>query len=91
MKKTIVLTGTVILVIVLFCMQLIVSNRLATTGAELSSMQNETAVLVLENEQLRHTIASHSSLMVISKEAQKMGFLPASVEYLNRPPVAFKQ
>ena len=91
MKKNILFILTSIIVIVLFSMQLIVSNRLATMGAELSAMQKETTGLQQENEKLQHTIASRSSLMTISKEAEQLGFSRATVRYLERPPVAFNR
>ena len=91
MKKNILVILTTIIAIVLFSAQLVISNKLATMGADLADMQQETSELTLENEEIRHKIASYSSLLVISSQAEKLGFERASLRYLERPPVAFNQ
>lgn len=90
-KRTAIVYISSIIAVVLFCLQLYVSNRLATMGAELSLMQKNTDKLVQNNEILENKIASYSSHMVIAERANELGFIRASLRYFERPPMAFIQ
>lgn len=71
--------------------QLYITNKLATAGITLTHVENEIRTLSLENEDLRHKIASSSSLMTISARAQTLGFIDASFYSIEKPPIALVQ
>ena len=91
MKQNTILIAIIIVVTSLFVVQLIISNRLTTMGVELADMKANTEQLIRENELLGQTVASSSSLLVISHRAEELGFLPADVKYLKRSAVAYSK
>ena len=90
MKHKLLFTIPILLVVGMTVVQIVVSHKLSTAGIELSSMQNERTDLSFENEKLRQKIASESSLLIITKKAQNLGFEKANFVYLDNPPVALR-
>jgi cell division protein FtsL len=88
MKKGMITIVTVSTLVICALFQLFVAHRLSTAGVELTLIENEVQTLTLENEELRHTIASASSLMTVSTKAREMGFVQASFQYVEAPPIA---
>jgi len=66
------------LVIVLLILQVIVSNRLATTGLKISQIETNIEKLRQGNADLNQQIASASALLTIQDEAKKLGFVKTS-------------
>jgi len=88
MKKGFITVITLSVLGVCTLFQLFITHRLSTAGIELTEIENQIQTLSKENEELRHTIASHSSLMTVSARAQVMGFRDASVLYIEKQPLA---
>lgn len=88
MKKGFITLITLSILGVCAMFQLFITHRLSTAGIELTEIENQVQSLSKENEELRHTIASHSSLMAVSARAQAMGFRDASVWYVEPLPMA---
>lgn len=61
--------------VVLLFLQVILSNRLASYGEELSALSKEENTLSLENELLLREIASQSAIATIAQKAQEMSFV----------------
>jgi len=88
MKKGFITLLTLSVLALCLVFQLVTTHRLSTAGIELSEIENKIKTLSKENEELRHTIASHSSLMTVSARAQAMGFKEAAFLYVEKPPIA---
>lgn len=73
------------------CAQLYIAHQLSTAGIDMTLLQREITELDTQNEDLRHKIASASSLRTISTKATELGFVKASFQYIQQSPVAFKQ
>ncbi|MDP3998000.1 MAG: hypothetical protein Q8P89_00080 [bacterium] len=82
----------VILVFVLGMVQLIVSNRLSDLGEEIETEKVKTESLTLENRLLEEQLRQKESLINVSEEAKKLGFIEAKSIYYLIPqiPVAMK-
>ena len=82
----------VLFVVVLLVIQVVVSNRLATTGVEITEIEQDILVQKELNNDLRQKIASVSSLMSLKDRSQDIGFnQPISPNYLsNEFPVALE-
>lgn len=88
MKKGFITLITITALAVCLVFQLVTTHRLSTAGITLTKIENKIQVLSKENEELRHTIASHSSLMTVSSRARVLGFRDAGFVYVERPPIA---
>ena len=91
MKKGYITLITLLVLGICALFQLFITHRLSTAGIELTEIENQTQTLSKENEELRHRIASHSSLMTVASRAQAMGFREASVLYIEKQPLARAQ
>lgn len=91
MKKGFITFTTLTVLAVCASFQLVTTHRLSTAGIELTEIETQIQTLLKENEELRHTIASHSSLMTVSVRAKELGFREASVFYVEKPPIARAQ
>ncbi len=58
--------------------QVIVSNKLSTSGMVLDNLSRETAVLAEKNAVLKTELASASSLTHLSQKAKEKGFIKDS-------------
>ncbi|HCM37686.1 MAG: hypothetical protein UV61_C0002G0239 [Candidatus Gottesmanbacteria bacterium GW2011_GWB1_43_11] len=82
------LAGSV--VVVLLLIQVIVSNRLATSGHDITRIEQEIQTVNEENQLYAEKIASASALMAIADKAKQLGFVtPVNPIFLTRDlPVA---
>lgn len=69
------LFGMVGIIIVLFIVQISISNMLSTGGIRLSQIQQQIADYQRSNAILREQIYSQASLTNISSKADKLGFV----------------
>lgn len=93
MKKTgLFITSLVLIIIVLSVVQVVVSNRLSTTGIELSSLQNDLKTYKKENSILSEKILIASSFVNIDAIAKDSGFVKnKSVLFVSTPlPIALR-
>ena len=82
MRKGILILAVLILTIVsLFGLKAMVSNRLSTSGLELSKIQEETERYKTQNLLLSENVYSLSSLNYIALEASKVGFLESKSNF----------
>jgi cell division protein FtsL len=88
MNQRKLLAFNIMLITLLCAFQVFISHRLSTAGIEVSSLSMEIRTVSLENEDIRHKIASYSSLKVIAEKAQQAGFTEQTVRYLDHPPIA---
>lgn len=63
-----------VIVCFLLFLQVVVSNRLATAGYEISQIDTEIETTTEQNELLKEQIASASALTTLKSEAEKLGF-----------------
>lgn len=94
MKKPVfIITFFVISIVSLWVTQVVISNRLSTTGIELEKIQSEIAKYKKENTLLEEKVLAASSLLNISKKAKALGFVESKSQvYLNNPlPLALNQ
>lgn len=92
MRRTMRFFSIILIVIVLLSIvQVVVSNRIATTGVTLSKLSEEVGTYKKQNAILREEILSSSSLMHIASEAARLGFVQSESELvLSSPPLARK-
>lgn len=78
-------------VLILLVAQVLVSNRLATSGLKLTKIENEIQSLSEGSTDMRQKIASFSSLRTIEDKAKEMGFVVVTkpIYLAAEPPVAF--
>jgi cell division protein FtsL len=90
MKRTKILLGFFIsVIIVLSVVQVAASNRISTTGIELSRLQKEVAGAKRKNLLLEEKILALSSLTRIASRAGEMGFVEAkSTLFIKDQPLA---
>ncbi len=81
----------IIINILLLSGQVILSFGRATQGGELGRLQNQSQTLAAENQHLRESIYSSSSLSHIWALAEKLNLQPRSVNFLSSLPVAAAQ
>lgn len=74
-RSTFLLFSIFFLIIILTVVQLLVSNKLATSGVILSSLRQEVLEKKQENEILKTEIAKASSLVNIASQAASLGFV----------------
>lgn len=94
MKKTLLLLGSMLMIIfVLSIVQVIASNRLSTTGLTLGKLQDEIHRYKTENAMLRETVLEASSLTHIASAAGTLGFVEAKTHvYVGAPqPIAVQR
>jgi len=94
MKKPIVLLIFLFLIILgLALVQIGLSNKIATTGEQLTALQNEIDVYKKENTILNQKLLSASSLTTIAAKAKKLGFVDDNTQIdLSAPlPLALRQ
>lgn len=78
----------IILNLLLLTGQVVLSFGRATQGTHLASLQNQAQVLSVENQRLRESIYSASSLPHIWTLAQDLHLQPRTVNFLSPLPVA---
>lgn len=91
MRRTVRFFSVILIVIVfLSIVQVVVSNRIATTGVTLSKLSEEVGAYRKQNAILREEILFSSSLMHIASEAANLGFVQAESEFVltSLPPLA---
>jgi cell division protein FtsL len=94
MKKPVfIITFFIISIVSLWVTQVVISNRLSTTGIELEKIQSEIAKYKKENTLMEEKVLAASSLLNISKKAKALGFVESkSSVYLSNPlPLALNQ
>ncbi len=91
MKKGTITLFILVITVISGLLQLYITHKLSTAGIQLTQMENEIKALSLENEELRHKIASSSSLMTIASRAQELGFNDATFYAIEKPPIALVQ
>lgn len=76
----------------LAALQLLVSNRLANLGEEIEKERRITETLIAQNRILEEELRQRESLVYLTQEAQKLGFVEAKSYYYLVPqiPVAMK-
>lgn len=79
-------------VVILSVVQVIVSNGLSTTGAELAKLREEHAFYNKQNIVLRQRLLSASSYLIIESKASTLGFVEEKSRiFLSTPlPLAVK-
>lgn len=93
MKKPLLLIIFFIITIIsLSIVQVVVSNKLSTTGIELENLQSQINKYKKENTILEEKVLEASSLINVSKKAKDLGFVEAKSQiYLSSPlPLAIK-
>lgn len=92
MKKTHIVVGIVSLILLLSIVQIVVSNRLSTTGIVVDKIEKEAALYQKENAILREKIYVASSYTMIASHAAELGFTDTTTDIvLTSPlPVALK-
>ncbi|KKU28422.1 MAG: hypothetical protein UX80_C0001G0048 [Candidatus Amesbacteria bacterium GW2011_GWA2_47_11b] len=78
----------IILNLILLSGQVVLSFGRATQGAHLAGLQNRAQTLAAENQRLRESIYSASSLSHIWVLAERLNLQPRSVNFLIPLPVA---
>ena len=94
MKKPILVILFIFSVIIgLSLVQISLSNQISTAGAELAHLEKEVAEYKRKNIILKEQVLEASSLLTLSKKAEKQGFVQSKSQvYLNTPlPLAFNQ
>lgn len=74
-KPTLIITVVVTLIIVLSVVQVVVSNRLSTTGIILEEMSWAITTLQIDNATLSERVLTASSLTNIASRASSIGFV----------------
>lgn len=73
--------------------RVVVSNTISTSGVELGEINEEIAVVRLENDSLSEKLFSQSALTSIASEAAKLGFTKNRENFVltNPLPIAARQ
>lgn len=81
------------IIMLLSVVQVVVSNRLSTTGLELAKMQEEIRLYKNENALLSERLLAASSLTQIASKAAELGFVEAKspIVISAHVPIAVKQ
>lgn len=81
-----------ILITILAIFQIVISNRLASFGREISEISTKTNEILDENERIKKNIASSSAILTLGKKAEDLGFTQkAQLFYIDEQyPVALK-
>lgn len=61
---------------IVFILEIWVSNRLSTNGKQIQDIKKIQANLILENQILENSIAQNMSLGIIEQRAGSLGFSP---------------
>lgn len=94
MKKPFIFLGSLfLLILVLSVVQVIVSNRLSTTGTILGKLQDDISQYKKENAILREKVLVTSSLDHIASSAAELGFTQIKTHvFLSAPvPIALQR
>ena len=94
MKKPFIFLGSLVfLILVLSVVQVIVSNRLSTTGTELGKLQDDISNFKKENAILREKVLVASSLDRIASSAAELGFTDTKTHvFISAPlPIALQR
>jgi hypothetical protein len=71
---------------IIFGLQIWLSGEIATSGELINSYEEKKQELLLENARLREAYDRQSSLEMVQKQAESMGFVkvnPDSIEYVS--------
>ena len=92
-KPLLIITFFIISIISLWTTQVVISNRLSTTGIELQKIQSEIAKYKKENTLIKEKVLETSSLLGVSQKAKALGFVESKSQvYLSNPlPLALNQ
>lgn len=92
-KPALIIQALVLTVIVLFIVKIFVSNKIATSGVALGTVQEEISAYQLENTILSEQYYEASSLTNIDAKAQKLGYIEKQSDFVlnGQLPVALKQ
>jgi cell division protein FtsL len=92
-KPILIITFFIISIISLWITQVVISNRLSTTGIELEKIQSEIAKYKKENTLMKEKVLEASSLLNVSQKAKALGFVESKSQvYLSDPlPLALNQ
>lgn len=92
MKHTFLIKTLVIITLFLLAGRVVVSNIISTSGVELGFINEQIAVLRVENDTLKQELFLKSSLENIATEAAKLGFIDKKENFvLNAPlPIALR-
>lgn len=77
-KSSFLISLIILIIVSLAASQVVVSNKLSTSGAVLDSLRRQTSRFQEENEILKTELASVSSLTTISLKAREKGFIKDS-------------
>ena len=92
-KPYVVIIALVFVIISLTMVQVVVSNRLSTTGLALGKLEESISEYKNENTVLKEKVLIVSSLTYIASSAAKLGFVQTKTPvFLSTPlPLALKQ
>ena len=92
-KPVLIIIFFIISIISLWTTQVLISNRLSTTGIELQKIQSEIARYKKENTLIKEKVLEASSLLKVSQKAKTLGFVESKSQiYLSDPlPLALNQ
>lgn len=91
-KSTAILTFLITATILLTMARAIVANKISTSGILLSKINDEINFYKTQNTNLRESLFSKSSLINISSQAGKLGFVEKRENLILAPlPVALKR
>lgn len=93
MKKGLLLLCLIGVVVVLSLVRAVISNRISTSGVELSSINNDQKKYQTQNMILKEKINELSSLTYIYEKATKKGFTESKSTFAisSARPLALKQ
>ena len=80
----------ILTVLLLLVVQVLVSNRLSTTGERITKIDEEIEKIEEENDSLEKEIASSSSLLILRERASLLGFQKTALTFnlFEKLPVA---
>jgi hypothetical protein len=73
---------------ILIVAQVVLANSLVSKGREINRLISERERLRAEVVSLENNVARASSLTAIRQEAEGLGMVPGSIEFLPPPPIA---
>lgn len=94
MKKPFLLIAFLVIVIIsLFGVRAVVSNKLSTSGVELGQAQDDIKRIRTENTIIKEKLYKMSSLTHVSSAAARLGFVESKESYalIKAQPIALNQ
>ena len=92
-KPALIIAFLVFVILVLTVVRISVANKIATSGVELQSIEDQVASLRKENLILQEKFLTLSSFTQIASKASELGFVPSKANLVisSGIPVAIKQ